>query len=145
MAREQLVSVGGLIDEVHATLCVYAPDLNPKTVSLVLGCEPTRSHQRGEALGARRIPTSTGAWLLEAVTTSSDQLEPQIDELLGLVTSDLQAWARLLRDHEIRISCTLNIREWSRGFVLSAGALKALADRGIALDCTIYYVGEDDA
>jgi hypothetical protein len=139
------MSVGGPVDEAEPTLCVYGDDLDPDDVTRLLGSPPSRSHRKGDILGAMGSLARTGAWLLESPGQQSGELESRIHELLSRVTTDREAWHQLSQRHSIRMSCMLTLREWSRGLSLSADLLGTLASRGIQLDLSIYYVGDGDA
>ena len=44
---DELIELGGLVDESSASLCLYGEDLHPEDVTTELQVTPTRAFQRG--------------------------------------------------------------------------------------------------
>ncbi|SRR5579885_484625 len=141
-----LIRVGGPIDGCSASLRVFGDDLDPDTVTAVLGSVPTEACRKGDVT---RLKVTTrverqGKWLLRIEHRTGTTLEAVIDELLDRVTGDLSVWADLTARFEVDLFCGLQMNEWNRGLRLSPETLKRVAERGLELGLDIYYVGEDE-
>src|SRR5437016_2898353 len=81
---DELVSVGGPVDSVCASLCFCGDDLDPEEISRALGHQPTSASRKGDELPGRyhRV-AATGSWLLEAPTSDPPDLEESIKKLLA--------------------------------------------------------------
>jgi hypothetical protein len=135
----------GAIDHSVATLRLFGDDLVPDEISALLGASPTVSHRKGQELigsktGIARI-AKTGSWRLSAARREPEDLESQIFEILGQLTQDLTAWESLAR-FQPDLFCGLFMGSSNDGLPLSAKALLALGQRGIALGLDIYDVGD---
>ena len=135
----------GAIDHSVATLRLFGDDLVPDEISALLGASPTVSHRKGQELigsktGIARI-AKTGSWRRSAARREPEDLESQIFEILGQLTQDLTAWESLAR-FQPDLFCGLFMGSSNDGLPLSAKALLALGQRGIALGLDIYDVGD---
>jgi Domain of unknown function (DUF4279) len=124
-----------------ATLRIAGDDLVPAEISMLLGTEPTRSKEKGKEwltpLGETKIAT-TGQWHLYATDTEPENLDDQVAELLGKLTSDLVVWSNLSTRFKIDLFCGWFMREGNEGVEISPVTLKALGERGILLGIDLY-------
>jgi hypothetical protein len=65
-APKGTIWVGGVIDKTDVCLGVYGDDLDPGEVTIVLGCEPTSSHRRGDKMKGGINVWRRGAWLFSS-------------------------------------------------------------------------------
>ena len=136
-----------------ATLRIMGDTLQPDLVTSQLGCEPTRAQIKGEKsvgpkTGRVRVAKS-GMWSLVAKEREPEDLDGQVRELLGMVSSDLEVWKTLNSEFEIDLFVGLFMQFSNEGMDVSPGTLKAMGDRGIMLGLDIYdpphEVGHKDA
>jgi hypothetical protein len=129
----------GPVDKVSVSLGVYGDDLDPSTVTAMLGVSPSQSWRKGDVLdSSRQVPERTGVWLLKHGLSDSQTLSDQISALLDLVTSDLQVWQKLGARHRLRVFCMLTLLDWNRECGIPASLLRRLGERGLDLDFDIY-------
>ena len=131
----------GVLNHSLATLRFFGDDLIPENITAVLGSTPTKARVKGEVLvcystGKVRI-AKTGSWRLNADRREPEDLESQIFELLNKLSGDLNVWASLSR-FKPNLFCGIFMGSCNDGLPLSANALLALGERGIALDLDIY-------
>jgi hypothetical protein len=138
----------GVLDRSCATLRLFGDDLNPESISALLGATPSESCTKGQELigrstGKVRI-AKTGSWRLEARDREPEDLEAQVFELLGQLTDDLAVWESLSL-YKPDLFCGIFMASSNDGLPLSARALLALGQRGGALDLDIYDHRDDEA
>lgn len=126
----------------QTTLRIYGDSLDPDDVTRLLGCEPTVSERKGEHVvgpktGAVRV-ARTGSWRLQATRTEPEDLPVQIDELLGKLTSDMSAWAKVGEACRIDLFVGLFMNSGNNGLSISPMHLRALGERGIELGLDVY-------
>lgn len=128
-----------------ATLRIAGDDLIPSEVSKLLGAEPTLAREKGKEWltprGKSRI-AAFGQWHLNASDTEPENIDAQVAELLGKLTSDLGVWSKLSTHFEIDLFCGWFMQESNEGVAISPQTLKALGERGIMLGIDLY--GPDD-
>jgi hypothetical protein len=126
-------------DHSLARLRFFGDDLIPDDVSSLLGATATDAQVKGQELVGRtgnvRI-AKTGYWKLKAERREPEDLEAQVFELLDRLTGDLSVWASLAR-YKPHLFCGIFMGSGNDGLLLSAKALLALGQRGIALDLDI--------
>lgn len=137
----------GALDRSCATLRFFGDDLKPERISALLGATPSESCTKGQELigrstGKVRI-ANTGSWRLEAKGREPEDLEAQVFELLGQLTDDLAVWESL-SVYKPDLFCGIFMASSNDGLPLSARALLALGQRGIALDLDIYDHTDDE-
>ena len=129
-----------------ASLRVLGDDLDPDTVSSLLGCAPTYAWRKGEVIrkhGVERIARS-GLWLLEIGERTPGDEEGQVRELLGMVTAEPGVWKKLREICTIKIFFGLFTSDDGEEFYLSAATMCLLAERQINLGLDIYGPNNDD-
>ena len=125
-----------------ATLRIVGDDLIPAEVSRLLGCAPSIAQKKGEVLigkktGTKRI-ARTGMWRLQSMEREPENLDEQIEEILGKVTGDIETWQALTRRFRVDLFCGLFMGRGNEGLAISPGALFALGQRGIELALDVY-------
>lgn len=131
-------SAGGEVDECSILLRFLGEDLEPDTVTALLGIPPTQSGRKGDLTPNRLRNESTGIWVLvcERTTDSADQ---QIGLLLDVdLPQDISIWQSLSQCCSATMKVSLFIARWTRGATLSQTTLQKLADRGLNLQVEIY-------
>lgn len=118
-------------------------DLDPEEVTRLLGAAPTMAHRKNEIIPTKYGATKTriaqfGLWSRQASDQSPEDLDRQIDELLGGLTTDLSIWGDLTAKFRTDVFCGLFMRESNEGFTLKPHTLIALGSRGIQIDFDIY-------
>ncbi|WP_337243881.1 DUF4279 domain-containing protein [Luteimonas sp. gir] len=138
----------GVINHSVATLRFFGDDLVPDQVTALLGAGPTVSYRKGEALIGSRTgiirTAKTGSWRLSAARREPEDLDAQIMEIFGQLTQDLNAWESLSH-YEPDLFCGLFMGISNDGLPLSAKALLALGQRGVALGLDIYDAGDQES
>ena len=126
----------------RASLRVMGDSLIPEEISRLLGSEPTQAQRKGEEIigastGNVRI-AKFGMWRLIAEPREPEDLGDQIDELLGRLTGDLEAWAEIRTTCRIDLFCGLFMGSGNDAVLLRPKHLLLLGERGIELDLDIY-------
>ena len=139
----------GSLDHSIVTLRIFGDDLIPQKMSELLGASPDSAHVKGEELvgkstGQVRI-ARTGSWRLEARHRYPEDIESQVFEILGRLTSDLAVWRSICANYKVNMFCGLFMASSNDGLELSPRALLALGERGIPLWLDIYDPVEGDA
>jgi hypothetical protein len=124
-------------------LRIFGDDLVPEEVSALLGCEPTRAYRKGQMRQAPNYVAKTGTWLLEAADAEPGDLEAQLVEVLGRVTSDMEIWRQLGQRFELDLYCGAFMRTSNDGISLSPQTLSQLGQRGLSLGIEIYAAPND--
>jgi hypothetical protein len=129
------------------TLRISGDDLVPDEVTRLLGCDPTYAQAKGmstygKVTGRERI-ARTGMWQIEAAESNTADLDKQVVEIFGRLSTDEDIWASL-SGFRMDLFCGLFMTHWNEGLSLSPAALAALSRRGIQLSLDI-YAGTDDA
>src|SRR5436853_5658871 len=94
-SREASVVRLGEMANLHksvASLRISGDALDPREISLLLGCEPTFGHRKGEiirhAQTGRERTARSGMWLLESQDREPGNLDGQVSEILSKLTGD---------------------------------------------------------
>ena len=133
-----------------ASLRICGDKLNPDEISRLLGGVPTLSFRKGEVKKSKfkDIVRKSGAWMLDATDRKPENLDAQVDEILGQLTQDLTVWALLSNDYRIDLFCGFFMEKTDEGVEISVKTLKALGERRIKLGFCIYAplkdVDDDD-
>ena len=137
--------------ESHAGLRIFGDALVPDEVSRLLGATPTKSRLKGETwigknTGCEYV-AKTGAWHLDADDCKPGDLDKQVTEILGKLTSDLDVWRELTERFKVDLFCGWFMEDWNEGLSISPRTMAALAERGIELDIGLYapsLAGDDE-
>jgi hypothetical protein len=137
---EDLVSVGGPIQNSTVSLRLFGDDLEPAEVSSLLGSQPTEARKKGELIAHSRYhrQARTGSWLLKSRLDRNTDLAKQIEALLNLVTSDVAVWRKLTERYSVDLFCGVFLDADNRGFDLSPHLVLRLAERGLSIGFDIY-------
>jgi hypothetical protein len=124
------------------TLRISGDTLVPAEITQMLGASPTAAQSKGDEIiaprtGGRRIAKS-GLWRLSAADREPEDMDAQIQELLGQLTSDLSVWQKIASSFEIDLFCGVFMGDTNHGLILSPKALVALGQRHIELQLDIY-------
>jgi hypothetical protein len=139
-----LFQVGGNIDGCSVGLRLFGEDLDPDTVSAVLGSSPDTACRKGDVTRGKvydRVEPR-GKWLLGVENQRGVQLEVLINQLLDRLTDDLTVWRELASRFQADLFCGLHLELWNRGLELSPRTLQRIAERGLKLGFDIYFVGD---
>jgi hypothetical protein len=124
-----------------ASLRISGDGLSPSDISTLLGIEPTSAQIKGEPFTTPSGKTSisrVNQWLLEAKDAEPENVDAQVEELLGKLTSDLSVWHNISKHYEIELFCGFFMEEWNEGFEILPKTLTDLGVRGIKLGLDIY-------
>jgi hypothetical protein len=141
-----LMTVGGDVDRCSVGICLYGDDLDPDSVTALLGAKPTSACRKGDITRGKvydRVEKQ-GKWLLMIEFQRGVALGNLINRLLDQVSDDLGVWRTLSSQHQADLSCGLQLECWNRGLGLSPRTLGRIAERGLKLEFDIYYIGESD-
>jgi len=130
-----------------ASLRFFGDDLDPGEITRLLGASPTVGVRKGgvwlTASGAEKI-ARRGSWRLNVEDRSPGNLDAQIAELFGPLTTDLAVWHELSSRFDADIFLGLFLQESNEGISLAPDTLRAVGSRGLLLDMDIYGATIDD-
>ena len=125
-----------------AMLRISGDKLVPTEITKILDCEPTKSHIKGENIAVNKTGKITiaksGMWRLVASEQRPENLDAQIEELLGKLSNDLDIWQEIGSKFSVDLFVGLFMNVSNEGMELSSSSLKKLGDRGILLGMDIY-------
>ena len=123
-----------------ASLRVSGEELVPDEVSSLLGAVPSGAYARGDQVsthGPVRLARH-GMWTLQASETAPADLDAQVNELLGLLTSDRRTWHQLADRFAVDLFCGWFMERSNEGLWVSPHTLLTLGERRIVLILDIY-------
>ena len=130
------------------TLRIGGDDLVPDEITKFLGSSPTAAETKGEKIVGRKTGhvriAKMGSWRLHAKDREPEDMDGQIQELLGQVTSDLTIWKSIGEKYQIDLFCGIFLGGSNEGMTLSAASLAALGERGIEMGLDIYSGHDED-
>jgi hypothetical protein len=130
------------------TLRIGGDDLLPDEISKLLGAKPTSEQTKGEKIVGRKTGrvriAKMGMWRLEATDREPEDMNGQIQEILGQLTSDLEIWRTIGEKYQIDLFCGIFLGGSNEGLILSATSLRALGERGIEMGLDIYSGHDED-
>ena len=139
---EELVSIGGLVDQSSVSLCLYGEDLDPNEVSSVLGVPGDRMHRRGDKRREGTSPFQKGAWAILEEGSAPLGPEELLERIAERVPTDPAIWAGLGRRFDLQVRFGIHQSEWNRGFDLSQKSVRFLERIGASLVFDIYCDGD---
>ena len=77
-------------------------------------------------------------WSLHSTDHEPENLDRQIVELLGNLTSEMDVWQDLAHMYRVDLYCGLLVGSENDGLTVSPSSLAALGQRGIQLALDIY-------
>jgi hypothetical protein len=132
-------AVGGIVDQTRATLALEGPNLDPEAMTDLMGVAPTRSHRRGDPIGAGRDDIRpTGDWLLEINVSAPEEAEAALSQLFALLPKGDDVWTELNASYRVHLNLMMVVKAWNRGFQLSAPLLHEVTRRGLAVTFEVY-------
>jgi hypothetical protein len=142
-ASDELLEVGGPVDELSACLAVYGEDLTPGDVTKMLGVEPSYSFRRGHRRGASP-PAPHGAWILKVRALNHPHPGALIGTLLSKLPQDAEIWRQLNDRFKVQLRIGIHMQGWNKGFGFDAKTASQLAAIGAEVTFDIYAYGEDE-
>lgn len=128
------------IARTKASLGFFGEALDPAELTQLLGAEPTHAYRMGDDA---RAPGRVGSWRLNAQEREPGDLDAQIRELLGGLTTDLSIWRDLSARFRSRVFCGLFMRDSNEGLEIGPATLAELGSRGLQLSLDIYDASPD--
>lgn len=126
------------------SLRIFGDDLDPKTITAILGREPTRSRTRGDQIGGRNPRLAKfGSWILSSKSAGPTDFGGQVRDILESLNACPSTWATLNQNYRCDMFCGLFMREWNEGFTLEPVVLAMMAERGLKIGFDVYgYDGD---
>jgi len=126
-----------LVGRTKVTLRFVGDDLDPDTLTAMLGCRPTSAKRAGEVLPSGYVVVR-GSWHMQSELCVPGDLDTQIRSILASLTSDLAVWNDLAERYRANLFCGLFLTEGNQEIVLSSDTMAAIGLRGIKLGLDIY-------
>ena len=144
LQQAESLRVGADLGDSEVTLAVYGNDLDPDSVTEIVGCPPTHALRKGERHKSypKRCPVPIGQWFLEA--PASLAFEDKIAFVLEKTTSDRKAWSVLGEIHDLQLRCVVYLHSWAEGFSLAPSILQRIAERGWSFGLSMYSAEGDE-
>ena len=127
----------------HASLRFFGDDLIPEEITELLGAQRKGGLSQPNA-GGKVFVARRGGWRLCASRREPADLDAQVAELLGQLTTDLEVWRGLASRFKVDLFCGWFMHEGNEGISVSPATMRALADRGILLDIDLYRGYDED-
>lgn len=125
-----------------ATLRIIGDELVPEEISRLLSAVPTSAHAKGHQFlsgpSGRVVTRNSGVWRLSAKEAKPEDLDGQVFELLGQVTSELSVWSDIAHRFRVDLFCGWFMGSGNEGVAISSETMLALGQRGIQLSLDIY-------
>jgi hypothetical protein len=137
---DKLDDTMGQIGRTKVSLRLFSDNLDPESVTSLLGRRPTRSWRAGEMKFSR--PAKFGSWHLQS--DAPGDLDAQIRGLLASLSPDIAIWNCLTKQHHADLFCGLFLTEGNQGLVLAPNTMDAIARRGLKLSLDIYSARDID-
>ena len=131
----------------HAWLRVMSEDLQPESVTLLLGIQPTRTQVRGDLpQPTSKHPYQFSGWFLESAgQVQSRDSRRHLDWLLAQLQGKAAAIAKLKDQGFLVDLCVRWDSIGHGGPTLTPTQMTQLGELGIELWFDVYLAGEDDA
>lgn len=129
------------VHETSVTLRLRGEDLDPHTITALLGAEPTlaaRKNGTWHTPNGKAVVARQGFWHLEAERLCPGDLNLQIASLLSKMTDDLSVWQQLTSTYRADLFCGLFLSETNQGIEIEPDTLVMAGQRGLRLDLDIY-------
>lgn len=141
---EVVLTVGGPLDEVSVSLCLYGEDLIPDEITAILKCEPTSSHVKGNRKGPRSPPAKQGGWFLNERASAPESVDGLVLSLLARVPDDPEFWRSLHLRYAVQLRFGLFQSAWNRGFGLEPSTVSRISHIGAAVVFDVYCECHDE-
>ena len=130
------------VNRSKATLRIVGDLVEPDQITAILGGRPSDSQRKGEIrvgkVSGRAWTIKTGMWRLKATDQDPGDIDKQVEELLGALTSELSVWRELGERFRLDLFCGLFMEESNEGLTISAKTLRMLGERGVEIGFDIY-------
>ena len=130
------------LHESSVALRIGGDNLLPHEITRLLGCEPTRSGEKGEVMVGKKTAVQrklkTGTWILKAAVATPGNVDGQANEILGKLTQDMEVWRSLSSQYDMDLFCGLMMKYGDEGLEISSNTLQELGARGIRLGLCLY-------
>lgn len=130
------------------TLRISGDDLVPDEITALVGASPTHAQIKGQQIIGKKTGTvrvaKFGLWRLCAADREPEDMNCQIQEILGQMTDNLSVWQSIASRFHIDLFCGLFLGGGNEGLTLSPQSLSALGARGIEMGLDIYSGDDDD-
>lgn len=138
---------GGEIDAGEFSVDIWSENLNPESITEMLGKAPTDSHRKGDTFGPRAREYTYGQWVYRTGRMdfrSGRSCEECFDDFVRSLPGDEAVWRQLSSKYQTRVFIVLRMRTWNREFDLSPFALGELARRQLKLHIDTYLEVDED-
>jgi hypothetical protein len=136
------------VQKSSVTLRIGGDDLIPDEITKLLGAQPTSAEIKGQRIVGRKTGhvriAKMGMWRLQAKDREPEDMDAQIQEILGQLTSEIPVWRGIGERYEIDLFCGIFLGGSNEGMTLSAASLASLGERGIEVGLDIYSGGDED-
>lgn len=130
------------ISRSRASLRITGDQLDPEIIIELLGCSPTISRKKGDVIIGQKTGNKRdagfGIWRLRASEKSPENLDGQVQEILGQLTNDMKVWKSLGSRFELDLFCGIFMNEENEGMAISSKTLMELGMRGVKIGLDIY-------
>jgi len=131
-----------VISETQVAVRFYGDDLDPDELNRRLGALAESAARKGDVTRSektgRERTAKTGRWIFRVERREPGDLDGQIRELFGSLTSDLSVWRELAAKYALDLFVGLFMKETNEGIEVSVDCLAMLAERGITLSLDVY-------
>jgi len=126
-------------DEFCVCLRFSGDDLDPEEITRLLGASPTEAYRRRDIVQIPSPPhaATEGTWAIQTKRSTND-IEEQLFELFGRLTTNLETWRSLTSRFHADLFCGVFIAWFGHGFSMSPALHRALADRHLLITFDIY-------
>lgn len=131
-----------LVAKTSISLRYFGDDLVPDALTAALGKPPTSAATKGEVIIGKNTGKThiakTGRWSYKVERREPGDLDGQIQELFGALSSDLSVWRALAEKYKPDLFVGLFLKKENEGIEISAECLEILSSRGVSLSFDIY-------
>ena len=130
-----------VVHETAVGLRLRGDDLDPHTISALLGAKPTLAAARNEIWhtpNGKAVVANQGFWHFGTERSRPGDLDLQITRISSKLTDDLVIWQQLTSRYESDLFCGLFLSESNRGISIKPETLAMAGQRGLLLDLDIY-------
>lgn len=89
-------------------------------------------------LSERQYIEKSGSWRFRVPEEQPGNLDAQIQQIFGSLTTDMSVWSDLSSRFRIDIFCGLFMEAGNEGLEISPGTLHAMGQRGVILSLDVY-------
>ena len=127
------------------SLRIIGDGLVPSEVTAMLGCAPTDSRRKGDAVETEHFiaKSPTGVWCLKA--EGNETIDQAINALLDHVSDDVAVWAELARRYRAEFFIGVFSDTSQVGLRITAETLKRLSRFGLSVGLDIYCTADATA